>query len=240
MKREFKASSGRYGYRRIWLKLKASGIKVSEKVIRQIMAEDGMVALCVRKRMRYSSYAGEITAAPPNILACDFRADTPNEKWVTDITEMRAKDGKIYLSPIIDCFDGLIVAWSISRNPNAALANEMLKKAIVKLPNGSRPTIHRDRGVHYRWDGWIDLMEWHGLIRSMSAKACSPDNAAAEDIFGRLKVEMYHGQGWEKRKVDELKKVLEEYMSWYNNDRIKQSLGGMSPLDYRRNLGFVV
>ncbi len=235
--RRFADSRGRYGYRRIWLGMRSSGTTVSEKVVRRIMAEEGLVARCIRKRMRYSSYGGEITEAPPNILAREFRAPAPNMRWVTDITEMRAADGKVYLSPVIDLFDGMIVAWGVSRSPNALLANTMLERAISTLPEGARPIVHTDRGVHYRWDGWIDLMDRHGLVRSMSRKACSPDNAAAEGFFGRLKVEMYHGAGWERRTAAELEAELADYMDWYNRDRIKASLGGMSPYNCRKSLG---
>lgn len=99
--RRFADSRGRYGYRRIWLGMRSSGTTVSEKVVRRIMAEEGLVARCIRKRMRYSSYGGEITEAPPNILAREFRAPAPNMRWVTDITEMRAADGKVYLLSLI-------------------------------------------------------------------------------------------------------------------------------------------
>lgn len=188
--RRFVESRGRYGYRRIWLSLKSSGTTVSEKVFCRIKTEEGLVARCVRKRMRYSSYSGEITEAPPNILAREFGTPATNMRWVANITEMRAADGMVYLSPAIDLFDGMIVAWGASRGPNALLANTMLEGAISTLPKGAHPIVHTDQGVPCRWDGWIDLIDRHGLVRSMSRKACSPDNAAAERFFGRLKVEM--------------------------------------------------
>lgn len=213
------------------------GIIVSEKVVRRLMAQEGLVAKCVRKRYRYNSYRGEITDAPPNLINRDFSAGAPNEKWLTDITEMKASDGKLYLSPIIDCFDGMVVAWEISEHPDAALANSMLEQAIEKLSCTAKPLVHSDRGVHYRWDGWIDLMRRHGLTRSMSRKGCSPDNSACEGLFGRLKVEMYFGEGWEKRTLAELREAVDAYLHWYNEERIKVSLGGLSPLQYRRQLG---
>lgn len=113
----------------------------------------------------------------------------------------------------------------------------MLEQAIEKLPCTAKPLVHSDRGVHYRWDGWIDLMRRHGLTRSMSRKGCSPDNSACEGLFGRLKVEMYFGEGWEKRTLAELRAAVDEYLHWYNEERIKVSLGGLSPLQYRRQLG---
>ena len=129
----FADSKGRYGYRRIKAVLKTG---VSEKVVRRIMAEEGLVAH-VPKRRRYSSYEGETTPAPANLVDRDFTAERPNEKWLTDISEIKARDGKVYLSPMIDCFDGKIVAYTAGFSPNAELANRMLEKA-ASTPPGER------------------------------------------------------------------------------------------------------
>lgn len=104
------------------------------------------------------------------------------------------------------------------------------------MTNMTRPIIHTDLGVHYRWDGWLGLMDRHGLARSLSRKKCSPDNAA-EGFFGRIKVEMCHGAGWERRTVARLEAEAAEYTDWCNRERVKVSLGGMSPYNYRKNLG---
>ena len=138
--RAFADSKGRYGYRRVKAAL---GTGVSEKVIRRIMAEGGLSAH-VPKRRRYSSYEGETTPAPGNLVNRDFTAERPNEKWLTDITEIKARDGKVYLSPMIDCHDGKIVAWTIGTSPNAALANGMLRDACATLKPGETPIIHSD------------------------------------------------------------------------------------------------
>lgn len=91
------------------------------------------------KRRRYSSYEGETTPAPANLVDRDFTAERPNEKWLTDISEIKARDGKVYLSPMIDCFDGKIVAYTAGFSPNAELANRMLEKAASTLPGNARP-----------------------------------------------------------------------------------------------------
>lgn len=120
----FAASKGRYGYRRIKAMLRTG---VSEKVIRRIMAEDGLVAH-VPKRRRYSSYEGETTPAPGNLVKRDFTAEAPNEKWLTDITEIKARDGKVYLSPMIDCHDGRIVAHTAGFSPNCLWSNKRVRR----------------------------------------------------------------------------------------------------------------
>ena len=109
---------------------------------------------------------------------------------LTDITEFSIPAGKVYLSPIIDCFDGMVTAWKISTNPNAELVNSMLDEYHKTLKNGEKPIIHSDRGSHYRWPEWINRMNRYGFQRSMSRKGCSPDNSACEGFFGRMKNEM--------------------------------------------------
>ena len=146
----------------------------------------------------YSSYKGEITPAVPNVIARDFHTEQPNMKWLTDITEFHIPAGKIYLSPIIDCFDGLPVSWTIGTSPDAELVNTMLDNAIGTLKDGEHPIIHSDRGEYYRWPGWIERMENAKLTRSMSKKGCSPDNSACEGFFGRLKNEMFYGRSWKE------------------------------------------
>ena len=125
------------------------------------------------------------------MLNSNFHADKPNEKWLTDITEFSLPCGKVYLSPIIDCFDGMPVSWTIGLNRDANPVNQMLDKAIATLGENQKPIIHSGRGCHYRWLGWIERMERSGLIRSMSKKCCSPNNSACEGFFGRLKNEMF-------------------------------------------------
>lgn len=113
----------------------------------------------------------------------------------------------------------------------------MLSNAISCLQQEDRPIIHSDRGCHYRWPEWIRIMKEANLTRSMSKKGCSPDNSACEGFFGRLKNEMFYNRKWNRVSIDTFIEELDTYIHWYNEDRIKMSLGGMSPLQYRRNLG---
>ena len=173
----------------------------------------------------------EINQLKPQIQA--------NEKWLTDITEFAIPAGKVYLSPIVDCFDGLLVNWNISTSPDALLVNSMLDDAAKLLSLGEKPIIHSDRGVHYRWPGWIDRMEKNGFIRSMSKKGCSPDNSACEGVFGRIKNEMFYNADWSWVNISEFIGILNDYLYWYNEKRIKKSLGYLSPIEYRHRLGLV-
>ena len=191
---------GARGYRFVVRRLREldEPVRASEKVVRRIMREEGLVPRWMRRKRRaYSSYAGEPTPAPPNLVRRDFRSALPNFLWLTDITEFRLPSGrKVYLSAIRDCFDSSVVAWRAGESPDAALANSTLADACALLAPGEGPVIHSDRGGHYRWPGWISICEGHGLTRSMSAKGCSPDNAAMEGFFGLLKREFWHGRDW--------------------------------------------
>ena len=165
----FHENRGVYGYRRIHLALKRKGITLSEKGIRHMMKEEGLAAL-VPKRAKYSSYLGEITPKVDNIISRDFHAKQPYEKLLTDITEFALPDGKLYLSAMIDCFDGMVIGWRSGPRPNADLVNTMLDGVIAEMPDGCYPTVHSDRGCHYRWPGWIQRMRETGLTRFMSKK----------------------------------------------------------------------
>ncbi len=234
----FEENSGRYGYRRIHGQLGRAGIRISEKVVRRIMAESHLVAISKKKR-KYSSYQGEHDPSAPNLIERNFHADEPNVKWLTDLTEFHIPAGKVFLSPIVDCFDGYLTSWAIGTSPNAELVNSMLDVAILTLKPDEHPIVHSDRGAHYRWPGWIDRMQEARLTRSMSQKGCSPDNAACEGVFGRVKNEMFYNRSWAGVSIDEFIDILDCYLHWYNEKRIKMSLGAMSPLEYRRSLDLV-
>lgn len=229
----FNESNKTYGYRRIHSELSKTGRRVSEKVIRRTM-KLGNLIVYMPKKLKYSSYKGEITPAVPNILNRNFHADAPNQKWLTDITEFALHDGKVYLSPIIDCFDGAPVCWTIGESPDATLVDEMLDKAVATLREGETPIIHTDRGSHYRWPGWIERMKKYGLTRSMSRKGYTPDNAACEGFFGTIKNEFFYSRNWRKVNKEEFKAELEKYLEWFCSRRIKIGLNGMSPVDYRK------
>ena len=157
---------------------------------------------------------------------------------MTDIAEFQIPAGKVYLSPMIDCFDGLVISWTIGTHPNAELVNTMLDAAIETVAQSNdRPIIHSDRGAHYRWPGWLARVGEAKLIRSMSRKGCSPDNAACEGFFGRLKTELFYPGNWQTTTIEQFIEAVDSYIRWYNEKRIKISLGSRSPLEYRESLG---
>ena len=227
-----------YGYRRLHMVLRRDGATVSEKVVRRVMREEHL-SIVRQRRRRFTAYAGESMPAADNLLKRDFRAELPNQKWLTDITEFGLPAAKVYLSPIIDCFDGMVVSWSIGTRPDANLVNTMLDHGIEQLPYGAVPIVHSDRGAHYRWPGWIERTTDAGITRSMSKKGCTPDNAACEGFFGRLKTEVFYNRNWRNTTVEQFIALVDDYIRWYNEKRIKLSLGGLSPVEYRASHGLV-
>lgn len=215
------------GYRFVHAALARGGVRVSEKVVRRLMRERGLRPVYLRRR-RWSSYAGETDAAPPNLPlredgTHDFSAAAPNEKWASDITEFRlpGDSRKVYLSPVLDLFDGRPAGWSIGTRPDARLADSSLEAACAQLRPGEAPVVHTDRGCHYRWPGWKRICAEHGLTRSMSRKGRSPDNAAAEGFFGRLKNEFFHGRDWSGVGAEEFMERLDEWMRYYRSGRLR-------------------
>lgn len=238
----FDEHDARWGSERIWAELRREDgdtrpLVVSEKIVRRIMRQEDLKVVYCKKRRHYNSYGGEQGERPGNLVRRNFHADRPNVLWLTDITEFGLGQGKVYLSPIIDCFDGKVVSWSISQNPDAELVSTMLKDATSVLRKDERPILHSDGGVHYRWDCWVRRCDEAGITRSMSKKACSPDNSACEGFFGRLKNEFFYYRDWRNTAVKDFMTALDEWVRYYNEGRAKKSLGWLSPNQYRRSLG---
>ncbi|EPF3355413.1 IS3-like element IS1397 family transposase, partial [Escherichia coli] len=180
---------------------------------------------------KYRSYRGNMGLTAENILQRQFKAEAPCEKCVTDITEFRAGGQKLYLSPILDLFNGEIVAWETACRPTEELVKRMLNKGLESLAEGEKPLLHSDQGWHYRIKSYQSALADRGLVQSMSRKGNCLDNAVMENFFGHLKEEMYYRRDY--RNVEELENAVNEYITYWNQKRIKLSLGGLSPVEYR-------
>ncbi|WP_109840066.1 IS3-like element IS1397 family transposase [Escherichia coli] len=225
----FHEHRGCYGYRRIHCELQKRGLKFSGKTVRKLMQQLGLKSPVRLKK--YRSYRGNMGLAAENILQRQFKAEAPCEKWVTDITEFRAGGQKLYLSPILDLFNGEIVAWETACRPTEELVKRMLNKGLESLAEGEKPLLHSDQGWHYRIKSYQSALADKGLVQSMSRKGNCLDNAVMENFFGHLKEEMYYRRDY--RSVEELENAVNEYITYWNQKRIKLSLGGLSPVEYR-------
>ncbi|MHA7274895.1 IS3 family transposase [Arthrobacter sp. TMT4-20] len=226
----FKKNYGRYGHRRIHSELLKQGWTVAKKTVLKVMRVLGLVCK-VRRKKRYNSYRGEQGTVAPNLLNREFEATAPNQKWVTDVTEFSVGDRKLYLSPVMDLFDRQIISHSIGTSPNLWLTNTSLEQALACLQPGQQPLVHSDQGFQYQHASWRALLKGAGAVQSMSRKANCFDNAVMENFFGHLKEELFHRVRFIS--TEALSTQLNEYIRWYNNERISTKLKGLSPVQYR-------
>jgi len=228
----FARHKGRYGYRRITAAIRRDGSTVNHKTVQRLMGELKLKSLVRIKK--YRAYMGEVGEVAPDVLKRGFSAKRPNEKWVTDVTEFKVGDQKLYLSPILDLYNAEIVAYHIARRPLFNMVEAMLEKAWGRLKRRDRPILHSDQGWQYRMPVYRRALKQHSVTQSMSRRGNCLDNAAMESFFGTLKSEFYHLNSF--RDVDELRAGIVEYIQYYNCERIKLKLGGLSPVEYRTNL----
>lgn len=221
-------SKERYGYRRITNELRKTH-KINHKTVQRLMREMGI--FCRVRMKKYNSFRGEVGKIAPNLLECDFKADKPNQKWVTDVTEFALFGIKLYLSPIIDLFNGEVVAYNLSYHPNLNQITNMLEKSFAKIPDNTNLILHSDQGWQYQHKHYQKMLRDKGIRQSMSRKGNCLDNACAENFFGLLKTELLYLQ--EFTSVEHFISELEDYIEWYNTKRIKLKLMDMSPVEYR-------
>ena len=230
MRAIYKRHRGNYGYRRVTDELRQDfGYTINNKKVFRILGELGLRS--TQRLKKYKSYKGEVGTAADNILQRQFEADAPNVKWATDVTEFNCDNQKLYLSPVLDLYNGEIIAYQMHTRPKFELVSKMIKKAFAKLRPQDRPMLHSDQGWHYRMTQYKETLAAHNVVQSMSRKANCYDNAVMENFFGILKSEMFHQQKFTS--ISKLRQAIKDYIEYYNNDRIKSKLNGLSPVKYR-------
>ena len=184
-----------------------------------------------RNKRKYSSYKGTIGKIADNLIERNFNADKPNQKWYTDVTEFNLRGEKIYLSPILDWFNGEVISYNTSKSPNLEQINDMLNKAFDGR-NLEGLIFHSDQGWQYQHQSYHQRLKNKGIKQSMSRKGNSiwVYNGI---FFGLLKIEMFYNQEDKYKNIDELILVIDDYINYYNYDRIKVKLKGLSPVNYR-------
>ena len=239
----FEYHKSRYGYRRIILA--AEELKgVNHKRIQRIMKEHSLFAR--QPKNRYHSYKGDNGEYKENLLLHkkidednhktryirDFNTSRPNEKWTTDVSEFKASKGKLYLSPIMDMYDSSIISYDISSSPDFNQTRRMIDEAFDKYPDLEGLIFHSDQGWQYQMKPYQTWLKDKGILQSFSRKGNCMDNSLMENFFGIMKNEMYYGH--EFKSLDELRKAMEEYIIYYNTERINIKRKGLSPLEYRQ------
>ncbi|WP_456283678.1 IS3 family transposase [Microbacterium sp. JZ101] len=230
IRRIFDGFAGRYGHRRIRDKLREGGWEVSKKTVLKLMNELGLRCQ-IRRRKRYNSFKGQVGKTAPNLLRRDFTVTGPNQKWVTDVTEFRVGDRRVYLSTVMDLFGREIICHTLGISPNLELTNSSLRQALTRLRSGDAPIVHSDQGFQYQHDSWQRLLAGAGAKQSMSRKGNCLDNAVMESFFGHMKDELYCTTTF--LTVDALTSAIDAYIHWFNTERAHSTLKGLSPVQYR-------
>jgi transposase InsO family protein len=225
----FHNHKGRYGYRRITMALHKSGLLINHKTVQRLMGELGLKSLVRIKR--YKSYKGRVGKIAPNVICRNFSASKPNSKWVTDVTEFSVFGEKLYLSPILDLYNGEIISYNISSRPSFSQISDMLDKAFERLPDNTNLIFHSDQGWQYQMKTYQKRLKDKGIIQSMSRKGNCLDNAVMENFFGLLKSELLYLQSFNS--TEHFIQELHDYIHYYNHFRIKAKLKGLSPVHFR-------
>ncbi|WP_371816540.1 IS3 family transposase [Polynucleobacter sp. MWH-UH25E] len=225
----FSAHQGRYGYRRVHLELRNQQQYLNHKTVQKLMTQLGLKSLVRPKR--YQSYKGSVGKVAPNLLERNFETSKPNQKWVTDVTQFNVKGEKVYLSPVLDLYNGEIISYEVADRPQISSVMQMLQKAFKQLKKEDRPVLHSDQGWQYQMGLYQQALKEKGITQSMSRKGNCLDNAVMENWFGIMKTEFFYQKKFAD--VPSFKKELKEYIDYYNHDRIKQKLKGLSPVQYR-------
>lgn len=227
--RIFHRQKGRYGYRRITIDLRTKGIALNHKTVASLMKQQGLK--CMVREKKYHSYRGQPGRIAPNLIQRNFKAIAPNQKLVTDVTQFSMFGQKLYLSPVMDLYNSEILGYTICERANLRMVTEMLKKVFKKLPERTNAILHSDQGWHYQNPYYQKILRDKGLNQSMSRKGNCLDNAVIENFFGILKSELLYLQKFSS--MDEFIRELILYIDYYNNERIKEKLNGLSPVRFR-------
>lgn len=209
--------------------LQNKGIVINHKTVLRLMKLLGLKSIIRVKK--YTPYKGRNGKIAPNILQRNFKAEAPNQKWATDITEFNVSGNKLYLSPIIDLFHQEIISYELTERPVFNQVVMMLKKEFKKIPNNTNLLLHSDQGWKYQISHYQHLLKEKGITQSMSRKGNCLDNAVIENFFGILKSKMFYIQKF--KSIEQLKIEIDQYNIYYNRERIKSNLNKMSPIKYR-------
>lgn len=223
----FKKHKGRYGVRRVHRELVNRGYIVNHKRIQRLMHD--MKLFGKRPKEKYHSYK-----VADNIINRDFSTTAPLQKWTTDVSQFSFSWGKCYISPILDMNTNEVISYDLSLNPNLEQIRRMLDRAFEKFPSVEGLIFHSDQGWQYRHSYFRNALKEHGIIQSMSRKGNCYDNCIMETFFARLKIEMYYGCEKDYVAFDCFAAAVQEYIDYYNNERIQAKTKWMPPVNFRQ------
>ena len=231
IKEIYEHHKGRYGVRRIHRELVNRGRNINHKRVQRLMHIMNLFGK--RPKEKYHSYQGEVGKIADNVINRNFSSTAPLQKWTTDVSQFNFIWGKCYLSPILDMYTNEIISYDLSLHPNLEQIHRMLQRAFDKFPSVKGLIFHSDQGWQYQHKSFQKTLKEHGIIQSMSRKANCYDNCIIETFFGRMKNEMYYGYENNFDSFDSFAKAVDEYINYYNYERIQKKTKWMPPVKYR-------
>lgn len=223
----FRGSNATYGSPRVWSELQDKGVRISRRAIAKIMRDQKLVARVPRRFLRAGGSAQSSKRIHPNYLNRHFEADAPNAVWVGDITELKTKQGLVYLATVIDLYSRRVIGWCASELSIAQITVIAFRRAVM-LRNSAPQMFHSDQGTQYASVEFERVAK--GTLLSMSRKANCLDNAVAESFFSTLKIELTHRHRYTTRQ--EAIASIESWMNFYNYERRHSTLDYKSPVAF--------
>ena len=226
----FKASRRRYGSPRVHADLRAAGHRVGRKRVARLMRQDGLRARH-RRRFVHTTQSRHKFPIARNVVAREFEVSAPNQVWVSDLTYLRTQTGFVYMAVVLDLFARRVVGWAVSRNLDADIAVEALRRALALRPAPAGMVHHSDRGVHYACTDYRALLASHDITPSMSRKGDCWDNAVAESFFSSFGFELEFEANWHDE--HDVERDAAEYIDgFYNPQRRHSHNSYLSPIDF--------
>ncbi|MGI6512419.1 MAG: IS3 family transposase [Catenisphaera adipataccumulans] len=227
------------------LQLQRDGFHVNHKTVKRLMKKMDLYG--ITPRAKYRSYRGNFNETVSNrllhpkvdeedhtiVYVRDFNTERSNQIWATDVSEFHIAAGKLYLSPILDLYDHTIISYNISSSADFKQTVDMLEQAFAGHTKFDALILHSDQGWQYQMKQYRAILKEHGIIQSMSRKGHCLDNCVMENFFGKMKTEMFYGHEYEFKSLEELKAAMEEYITYYNTERIQVRLKGLTPCEAR-------
>ena len=241
----FEKHKSRYGYRRVQSEAKSELKGVNHKRIQRIMRENELFGK--QPKHKYHSYKGDDGESKENLLLDkivdeqtsvvtlerNFTTTAPNQKWTTDVSMFKISAGKLYLSPIMDMFDHSIISYDISITADFNQTKQMIDSAFKQFDDLNGLIFHSDQGWQYQMKSYKKWLKDKGILQSFSRKGNCMDNSLMENFFGLMKNEMFYGEEATFETLDDLKEAMEEYIRYYNEERISLKRKGLTPLQFR-------
>jgi putative transposase len=228
----FREGRGVYGSPRVHATLHQDGIRCGRKRVARLMRRAGL-RVCGKPRHVRTTDSQHSHPIAPNVLARNFTAGRPNEKWVADITGVWTQHGWLYLAGIVDCYSRLLVGWAMSPLRDEALVTAALQMALGRRQISANLIHHSDRGSQYTSSTYHALLADHGITLSMSRKGNCWDNALMESVWGTLKAECVERHQFATHR--QAQTILFEYIEvFYNRQRLHSALGYHSPADFEQ------